>query len=106
MVPSKATGIEDALYPTAETDEARRTLVLRVVNVSDKPVTAKLDISGFKPGKTEAQVSTLAGKKDAVNTAEKPDEVSPKQSVWKHSLKDGPAGFTFPPYSFTVLRFE
>jgi hypothetical protein len=104
MVPSKATGIENALYPTAETDEARRTLVLRIVNVSEKPVTAKLEISGFKPGKAEVQVSTLEGKKDAVNTAEQPDAVSPKPSV--HSLKDGPVGFTFPPYSFTVLRFE
>ena len=42
----------------------------------------------------------------AVNTAENPRAIVPKQSNWKHESKVGRCSYTFPPHSITVLRFE
>ena len=51
-------------------------------------------------------MTTLSGPLDGTNTADKPNAVTPKQSEWKHEIKDGRTSYMFSPHSFTVLRFE
>ena len=51
-------------------------------------------------------MTELSGPLDAVNTADKPDAFVPKPSPWPHGIKDGRTSYTFPPHSFTVMRFE
>jgi hypothetical protein len=41
-----------------------------------------------------------------VNTAEQPTRLTPSEAKWQHGLSAGEARYTFPPHSFTVLRFE
>ena len=83
-----------------------RTLALNIVNPGDQAVAASIHLSGFVPDNPIAQVTTLNGPLDAVNTADKPHAVIPKLREWKHEIKDGRMSYTFSPYSFTVLRFD
>jgi hypothetical protein len=94
------------LDATAKRDSAGSTLVLQVVNWGDQPITAAIRIDGFTPRNPAAYVSELSGGLDAVNTADKPDAVVPKLSEWTHELKDGKTERTFPPRSFTIVRWH
>jgi hypothetical protein len=53
-------------------------------------------------------VEELAGPLDATNTPEEPARIAPRQDEWRHAFQDGAARstYTFPPRSFTILRFE
>jgi alpha-L-arabinofuranosidase len=95
---------DNQLDATSKRSEDGSTLVLQVVNITDHPIETKLHITGFAPA-AEAQVTQLSGPLDAVNTAEHRDAVVPKQSTWKHELKDGEGTYTFPAHSFTVIRW-
>ncbi len=99
-------GAEKTLYATAETDDGRRKITLRVVNVAEEWVTTQVRITGFRPAKPDAEVTTLAGEPDASNTASHPDRVVPRRSTWRHGLEDSTTTYTFPPHSFTILRFQ
>jgi hypothetical protein len=81
-------------------------MVLRVVNASDKPITARLAITGFKPAKTMAAVEELAGALDLVNTAKEPRRHVPRKRQWRHGLGGEAEAYRFPARSFTVLTFE
>ncbi len=48
----------------------------------------------------------MIGPRDAMNTAGKTGAIVPRQSEWKHQLKEGTANRPFPPHSLTVIRFE
>ena len=76
------------------------------VNPTDRPVTARIHLSGFLPGSSEAQVLELSGPLAARNTADQPGTIVPQQRRWRHALKDGETAYTFPPYSVVVLRFK
>ena len=47
----------------------------------------------------------MAGALEAVNTADKPNVVTPQARDWQHQLKAGHTTYSFPPHSFSVLRF-
>ncbi len=82
--------------------EDETSLVLKVVNIGDKPHRAAVGIEHFGPVATHADVWTMAGKLDDVNSPEQPESVKAVRSVL-----DGAAEkfeYEFPPYSFTVLR--
>jgi alpha-L-arabinofuranosidase len=100
------TGAESGLDAVATRSDDGKTLVLQVVNTMNKEVMAQIHLEGFVPGKLVAQAIELCGDFEAVNTAAEPDKVVPKQSSWQHGLKDGKTSRVFPPYSFTLLRFE
>jgi hypothetical protein len=51
-------------------------------------------------------VIELTGKLGDVNTAADPGRVTPREGDWQHQFKDGTAEYTFPPYSFSILRLE
>ncbi len=105
-VECRVTGAESAPDAAANRSDDGKTLVLQVVNASGKAVAAGIRVEGFVPSKPEAQVWELSGPLDAVNTADRPEAVVPRQSRWKHGIKDGSTSYAFPPHSFTVMRFE
>jgi hypothetical protein len=106
LVKCEITGMGKNLDANAKRSDDGKTLVLQVVNPDDTAVTAQIRIAGFVPVRPEAQVTELSGPLDAVNPAGKTDALVPQQSEWKHQIKEGSASHTFPPHSFTVLRFE
>jgi hypothetical protein len=100
-----AEGVGDGLDVTAMRDEDGKVLQLQVVNIGARPVEARVRVDGFTPKKAVAGVVELAGKLDGVNTAAEPRRVAPKEKEWRHGLPDA-GRYTFPAYSFTVLRLE
>jgi hypothetical protein len=97
---------EEKLKVTAARSENGKTLVLRVVNISDTPITAGLSLAGFTPSKPMASVEELAGAMDAVNSAAEPRRIVPRTRQWRHELGGDASTYTFPAGSFTVLTFE
>ena len=81
-------------------------LQLQVVNLDGKPLRTAIELQGFTPTGETAEVSTLSGLLEDTNTSQNPQKITPKQSQWRHHLKDGKAVYNFPPHSFTILRFE
>ena len=106
LVECQVTGTEGRLDANAKRSDDRKTLILQVVNSSEKAMTAQIHLAGFVPGNPVAQVSELSGPLEAVNTADKPRTITPQQIVWKHGIKDGQMSRTFRAHLFTVLRFD
>jgi hypothetical protein len=105
VVKCEVSGVKGLLDVTAKMSEDGTTLQLQVVNLSDQPIATTIRIEGFTTGNPVAQVTEISGRLDAVNSAEKPDVVTPQQSEWKHQMKEGKASRTFAPYSFTIVRW-
>lgn len=95
-----------ALDVTAKSDEGGKVLQLQVVNLGEKPVAATLRMVRFRPLTPAGKATELAGKLNDVNTAAEPGRVAPRERAWEHRTLDGTAEYTFPPYSFTLLRLE
>jgi hypothetical protein len=106
LVKCEVTGAEGGFDAVATRSEDGKTLVLQVVNPMNIGVTAQIDLAGFVPRTSAAQAMELCGAFEAVNTAAEPNKIVPKQSQWHYEIKDGQTTRVFPPYSFTVLRFE
>lgn len=105
-VKSELESPKGTLDVTATRSDDGRTLVLQVVNVSNGPVAAAIQLNGFQPLQPAARRTVLAGDSEAINTPEEPNHVAPLETSWQHGFKDGATACTFPPRSFTVLRFE
>jgi alpha-L-arabinofuranosidase len=106
LVKCQITETGNTLVADAKRSEDGKTLVVNVVNSGEKSKAARIQLAGFAPNKPVAQVWELAGPFEAVNTADNQHAITPRHSWWKHAMKDGGASDTFPPHSFTVLRFE
>jgi alpha-L-arabinofuranosidase len=106
LVKCQVAGAERQLDAVATRNEDGKTLVLQAVNPGDKPVVAQINLAGFVPAQPQAKVTELSGPTDAVNTAVDTGKIVSKESTWNHGLNDGRTSYTFPPHSFTVLRFE
>ena len=99
-------GDASSLDVTATRSEDGRTVVLQVVNLGGEPTASHIRLEGFAPTRATAELEELAGPTDAANTAEEPERIQSRRVEWKHEMKDGTAGYTFPSHSFTVIRFE
>ena len=96
-----------ALDVTATRSEDGKTLTVQVVNTAKVPVPGRIVLDGFVPRKPAARATVLAGDWEGINTPEQPDRIKPSESDWRHEFKDGAvASRTFPPGSFTILRFK
>lgn len=104
-VPADVTGPAE-LDVSAKRSEDRKTLVRQVVNPGASPVTARLNLNGFTPARRTAGIQELAAPLAARNTADQPRRVTPTITSWPHGLQHGTAHRTFPPHSFTVLKFD
>lgn len=96
----------NSLDVTAKTGEDGKTLQIQVVNLEGKPMPAQMVLEGFVPTSDMAKVVQLSGNLADRNSPEQPNRVAPKESQWRHELREGRTGYTFPPYSFTIIRFE
>jgi len=106
LVPSEVQGAGDRLSVNAKRSEDGKVLVLQAVNISGEPVSTDIRLEGFIPSKATAAVQQLAGLLDEVNTAQDPEHIQPTFGEWRHQRGDGRARYTFPPHSFTMIRFE
>jgi alpha-L-arabinofuranosidase len=96
----------EVLEVTATRSEDGKQVALQVVNSGATPIRARLRIDGFEPTRPKADVEELAGQLGDKNSADAPTRIVPRRLDWTHSLPAGPADYTFPPRSFTVLRFD
>jgi hypothetical protein len=106
VVHADVSGAKNTLDVTAASSEDCRTLVLRVVNPTDRAEPARIQLAGFIPRKPEAQVTELSGPLAAENTAALPNNIVPRTRGWRHEFTGGDRRYTFQPYSVTVIRFE
>jgi hypothetical protein len=106
LVKTEVQGAGDKLDVSATRSEDARTLVLQVVNLSDLSVSARIQLEGFMPSIPTVTVEELSGPLDAVNTAENPSRIMPRQTEWRHQFASGNVRYSFSPHSFTILRFQ
>ena len=106
LVKCEVTDTRGELDVTAKRSEDGATLVLQVVNVGDQPITTTIQIAGFSAADPVAQVTELSGGLDAVNSADHPDAIVPRQSPWKCELTEGKTSRVFPAHSFTIIRWR
>jgi alpha-L-arabinofuranosidase len=100
------TGAKDTLDVNAKLSKDGKALVLQAVNPTDRSVPAEIRLSGYKPAKTEAQVTELSGALEAANSAAQPRAVEPRDRKWTHGLKDGIVSYSFPPRSVTIIQWD
>ncbi len=79
---------------------------LQVANLGEKPRLSRIELEGFTPSRPAARLEELAGPLDATNTSKNLTRIKPRQAEWQHNAKNGAASYTFPPHSFTILRFD
>ncbi len=101
----KADCSNPGLDVTATKSEDGKTLVLQIVNLSERLTTVPLRIIGFTPARPQARITTLVGQLDAQNTADTPESVKPATAQWTHELINGQTTLTTPAHSVTVIRF-
>jgi 3-keto-disaccharide hydrolase/alpha-L-arabinofuranosidase-like protein len=106
LVKCEVTGEQAKLDAVAKRSADGKTLVLQVVNIGDMALPSVIHVEGFVPERAIGQATTLAGPLNAVNTADQPKTVVPKQTEWVHKIKEGKMSYTFSSHSFTVLRLE
>jgi len=106
LVKTEVQGAGGKLDVSAKCSEDARTLVLQVVNLSDASVPARIQLEGFVPSIPTATIEELSGPLDAVNTAENPSRIVPRRTEWRHQFASDNVRHSFPPHSFTILRFE
>ena len=106
VVEASATGSDGDLDITATRGNDGTTIILRVANLGEKPRSSRIEFGGFIPAKPTAVVEELAGLLDASNTSEDQNRIQPRKSDWRHGGTDSAVRYTFPPHSFTILRFD
>ena len=78
----------------------------RVVVFAEQPLRAKIQTRGFVSSNGVAKVEELSGPLHAVNMAVAPGRIQPYAFAWPHESRDGQCTYTFPPHSFTTIRFD
>jgi hypothetical protein len=102
-----------ALDAIAKQSADGRVLQIQVVNRNRRSMPTELRLEGFVPASgtgsasdTVADVLTLTGAPGDTNTLDQPVRVAPVAGRWQGNFASGKAAYTFPPYSFTILRWE
>ena len=99
LVNSEVTGDLDV---TATKDEEGKSLVVHVVNITDKVIDTDMTIKGLT-GVDNVEVITLSGDLKERNTPEQPCRIIP---VKKDLKINGDVKYTFPAYSYTIMKYE
>ncbi len=82
-----------------------KTLVLDVVNLGPRATVATIIIHGYSPTQP-ATVEELAGPLRMMNLAAAPGRIHPIEKQWQANFEKGEVEYDFPPYSFTVIKFD
>ena len=89
---------------TAKTNDKKSELSIYIVNLSDQPKEAIINVEGYDY-KSSATVWTLGGcELTDYNTVEEKDKVAPKLGKMKMKRKN--TKYTFPKYSYTVITLK
>jgi hypothetical protein len=104
MVESKVEPTDGPLSVTAMRNQRGTVLVLKVVNLSSKPIPAVIVIRGHLPSRS-ATVEELAGKLNEMNSSDEPGRIRPVISEWTPHFKNNRVNYTFAPDSFTIIQF-
>jgi hypothetical protein len=91
---------------TAHMNEHATTLTLQVVNLDAQRLETRIHLVSFTPKNPVARVTQIAGEIDDVNTPDDPEKIVPWERRWRYAIENGEVTYTFPPCSFSVLRFE
>ena len=89
---------------TATRDDAGSTVVLKVVNVGDRPHIAAIDIDGLGAIDAVAEETTLSGKLNDRNLPDFPERIRPRRSNLHHAGEH--FVYEFAPTSYTVLKLK
>ncbi len=79
-------------------------VVLKVVNLGAEPGPMSVILDGQNAASGRADIWTIQGQPDDVNTVADPKKVAPRRSA--ASVSNGRFAHTFPPYSVTLIRFK
>jgi alpha-L-arabinofuranosidase len=82
--------------------EDEKTLIIRVVNVGNDAHRAVVRIERFGPVVSPAEVWSLGGKLDDVNSPEAPERVKIMRSIFEGASEK--FDYDFPAYSYTILK--
>lgn len=103
-VASEVRSPEDVLDVTATRSEDGKTLVLKAVNISARPLTTAIQITQWERITALAEVWTLTGQLNDRNSPTAPDAVRSKQTTFNGAAAQ--FSYEFPPYSYTILRLH
>ena len=93
------------LKVSAKCSKDGKTLVLDAVNLGPRTTVATIIIHGYSSAQP-AIVEELAGPLNMMNPAAAPSRIRPIEKQWQARFENGEAEFDFPPYSFTVIKFN
>jgi hypothetical protein len=96
----------NCLDVSAKASDDRRTLVLQVVNTANSATPASIRFDGFRLTDPAVSIRRLAGALSAVNTADRPLNISVSQMQRQFAGTNGTMIYDFAPTSFTVLTFK
>nr|WP_293840088.1 alpha-L-arabinofuranosidase C-terminal domain-containing protein [uncultured Arsenicibacter sp.] len=95
----------DSLYASAVLDQKTNEVIVKLVNVSNKPVDRTIQLDGAKKLKPTATLSLLTTDKlDAVNTFENATAVSPVERQIPVDARKKAITLTLVPHSLSVIR--
>ncbi len=103
-ITSEAHSPGDTLDVLATRSDDGSTLVLKVVNIGEKPHRATIDVAGVADLSSEAEAITLAGKLADLNPPEKPEKIRPSHAHLDHAGQH--FDYDFAAYSYTILKLQ
>ncbi|WP_435005064.1 family 16 glycoside hydrolase [Tundrisphaera lichenicola] len=106
LVHSEIRGHAEKLSVNVKRGEDGNELVLQVVNWADEARPTRIEVEGYIPPSLVATVEQMSGPLDGANPSEDTGRIKPVISKWRHFLDRGPASFTFPPRSITIVHFR
>jgi len=94
---------QDGLYASAVTDQAKKELIIKIANNSDKAQNIDFDLEGKMKLKSKATTEEIANSNlNQLNSFENPEAVSPQKNTI--NLKGKKLNITLKPYSFNVIK--
>ena len=104
-IESQVRGSGNDLKVSAKRSKDGKTLVLDAVNLGPRATVATIIIHGYSSAQP-AMVEELAGPLNMMNPAAASSRVHPIQKLWQAKFEKDKTEYDFPPYSFTVIKFN
>ncbi|HET7624318.1 MAG TPA: alpha-L-arabinofuranosidase C-terminal domain-containing protein [Verrucomicrobiae bacterium] len=105
LIHDETAGPDQTLFAVAGRDDAKKQLVLKVINTSPAPSSAKIDFNGIGHLSSKAHVTLLTSAELSDNNSlDEPRKVVPQAS--EVSIPGNDFNYEFPPNSLTVLRLS
>ena len=96
---------QDGLYASSVVDKKTNELIIKIVNTTDKETEAAFAVDGGSKLQSKGTITVLgSGNNDAVNTLDKPTEVSPVDQVVK--VKKQSISVKLVPNSLNVIKLK